>query len=123
MRVLLSIKPEFIEKIFKGEKLYEFRTRKFKRNDIRIIILYASSPIQKVVGEIEIEQIIEGKKDQLWKITKQSSGISKDYYDEYFKGREYAYAIKIKKVKKYKTYLSLDKDFNIYSAPQSFIYL
>ena len=123
MRVLLSIKPEFIEKIFKGEKLYEFRTRKFKRNDIKIIIVYASSPIQKVVGEIEIEQIIEGKKDQLWNITKQSSGVSKNYYDEYFKGKDYAYAIKIKKVKRYKTYLSLEKDFNIYSAPQSFIYL
>ena len=123
MRVLLSVKPEFIEKIFVGKKLYEFRTRIFRRSDIKTIVLYASSPVQKVVGEIEIDKIIGDDKDQLWKLTKHYSGISKKYYDEYFKDKDYAYAIKIKSAKKYKTQLPLKKDYNIQYAPQSFVYL
>ncbi len=123
MKILLSVKPEFIDKIFCGEKKYEFRRILFKRDDIKIIVLYASSPVKKVVGEIQIEHIIKEKKSFLWEITKHYSGISKEYYDEYFKNKEYAYAIKIKKAKKYKTQLSLKKDYNLRFAPQSFIYL
>ena len=34
MKVLLSIKPEFAEKIFDGTKLYEFRRSIFKNKNI-----------------------------------------------------------------------------------------
>lgn len=43
MRVLLSIKPEFVKKIISGEKKYEFRRKIFKR-DVKIVIIYASYP-------------------------------------------------------------------------------
>ena len=54
MRVLLSIKPEFALKIFDGSKRYEYRRSIFKRGGVTKIVVYASDPIQKVIGEFKI---------------------------------------------------------------------
>lgn len=69
MRVLLSIKPEFAEKIFAGTKKYEFRKSIFKNTNVKRIVVYASYPVQMVIGEFEIEEILEARPSQLWKIT------------------------------------------------------
>ena len=60
--------------------------------------------------------------EDLWELTKEGSGISKDFFDEYFEGREVAYAYKLGKIKVYdepKTLL----DYGIKAAPQSFVYI
>ena len=56
MKVMISIKPEFADKIFTGIKKYEFRKVLFKNNDIDTVIVYASSPVQKVIGEFKIKR-------------------------------------------------------------------
>ena len=122
MKVLLSIKPEFADKIFNGTKKYEFRRSIFKKKDLKDNIDYASSPVQKIIGEFEIETIIEEELDKLWELTKDLSGISKDYFFEYFKNKKNGFAIKIKNAKKYNTPLSIKEKFNI-TPPQSFMYL
>ena len=122
MKVLLSIKPEFANKIFDGIKKYEFRKNIFKREDIKRVIVYASFPVQQVIGEFEIKEILCESTKQLWKITQEYSGITKKHYDLYFANKEVAYAIKIGCVKKYAHPKTLT-DFNVYFAPQSFIYL
>lgn len=122
MKILLSIKPEFAFKIFEGSKKFEFRKTIFK-NDVKKVVVYASSPLQKVIGEFEIEDIISSDTDSLWEQTKEFSGITKEFYDSYFANKEIGYAIKIKSTRKYKKPLSLWDDFNISFAPQSFIYI
>lgn len=122
MKVLLSIKPEFADLIFQGIKKFEFRKSIFKRPDIKTIVVYSSSPVQKVIGEFEIETILTDKVEKIWNKTKKFSGIDKEYYNEYFQNKENAFAIKIKNVKKYKTPLCLKKDFKLH-PPQSFLYL
>ena len=67
--VLLSIKPEFAEKIFAGTKKFEFRKIIFKHRNINKIIVYASSPIKKVIGEFIIDDIIIADIDTLWNTT------------------------------------------------------
>ena len=57
MKVILSIKPEFANKIFNGTKKFEFRRTLFKNKEIKMIIVYASAPISKVIGEFEIDRI------------------------------------------------------------------
>ena len=59
-KVLLSIKPEFADKIFNGTKKYEFRRSIFKEN-IKIIVVYVSYPVQEIVGEFEIEKYFNWK--------------------------------------------------------------
>lgn len=122
MKVLLSIKPEFADKIFEGTKLFEFRRLIFKNPEIKIVIVYASSPIQKVVGEFEIENIFSLEPTELWERTKEYSGISEKFFFEYFAQCKIAHAIKIKKTKKYKKPLNLKENFNV-TPPQSYLYL
>ncbi len=122
MKVLLSINPEYAEKILHGEKKYEFRRIIFKDPAIKKVIIYASSPVKKVIGEFEIDCILSLDTCILWEKTMKYSGIDKSFYDSYFYGKEIGYAIKIKKVKRYSRYLDLE-DYDINQAPQSFMYL
>ena len=122
MKVLLSIKPEHAFKIFDGTKKFEFRRVIFKKPNIKTVIVYASSPVQKVIGEFEIDDIFSFNPDEIWKMTKKFSGISEDFFYEYFANREIAHAIKIKNIKKYSEPLSIKDDFNLV-PPQSYVYL
>ena len=65
MKALLSIKPEFIEKIFSGEKQVEFRKSCFKE-DVQTVVVYATMPVGKIVGEFEIETILSDSPEELW---------------------------------------------------------
>ena len=58
MKVLLSIKPKYVEEINKGSKLYEFRKVIFSDN-ISTIYVYETAPTKKIVGKIVIDNIIE----------------------------------------------------------------
>ncbi len=121
MKVVLSIKPEFANKIFDGTKKFEFRKAIFKNDKIKTVIVYSSSPVQQVIGEFEIEQIINHDIDTLWGLTQDKSGITEEYFYKYFADRLQGFAIQIKKVKKYKTPKCLRADFNLF-PPQSFAY-
>lgn len=120
MKVLLSIKPEFVEKIITGEKKFEFRRKIFKK-DVESVIIYTSSPWQVVVGEFLIDDIIESELNLLWEITHKYSGIEEDFFWEYFKGKKCGYAIKIGELKLYDSYRKIDK-FGV-TPPQSYIYV
>lgn len=122
MRVLLSIKPEFAFKIFEGKKKFEFRKAIFKNPNVKTVVVYASSPVQRVIGEFEIDSILSSDPDEIWNQTKEHSGISKDFFYEYFADRQIAHAIKIKKTKKYKHPLHLQDNYNVV-PPQSYLYL
>lgn len=124
MKVLLSIKPQYVEKIFSGEKKYEYRKSIFKQENIDTIVVYATKPVAKVVGEFKIGTILRENPVSLWNQTKGSSGILKKDYMEYFSGRKYAFAIGIESIKLYERPLELKElDPEIKSAPQSFRYL
>jgi len=121
MKVVLSIKPEFAFKIFDGTKKFEFRKSIFKNEKIKTIIVYASSPVQQVIGEFDIEEVLNHDLSTLWDLTQEFSGISEEFYYEYFTNKEQGFAIKIKKTRKYRTPKCLRADFNL-SPPQSFAY-
>ena len=121
MKVVLSIKPEYAFKIFDGTKKFEFRRSIFKNKDIKSVIVYASSPIQKVIGEFEIEEVLNFDLLTLWGLTQEFSGISEEFYYAYFANKEEGFAIKIKKAEKYRKPKCLKEDFNLL-PPQSFVY-
>lgn len=123
MKVLLSIKPEFVEKIISGEKQFEFRRRLPKRTDIHTIVVYATQPVGKVVGEFSIKQILSMPPEELWETTAQYSGINKDFFDRYFHRRDTAHAFQIERFKAYQKPKSLLDIIPSGCAPQSFCYL
>jgi predicted transcriptional regulator len=119
--ILISINPEFVEKIISGEKRYEFRTRVAKKS-VKKIIIYCTFPTMKVLAEAEIKSIIALNPKELWDKTNQYAGISKDRFFKYFSGHKTAYAYELGKVVSYKTGKPLS-DFGCKSAPQSFVYV
>jgi len=119
--ILLSINPEHVNNIILGIKKYEYRTRVAKK-DIEKIIVYCTSPTMKVLAEVEIIDIIQGDPEEVWNMTKGFSGITKDFFDDYFKNRKKAYAYKLGKVLEYKEPKELS-DFGVKFAPQSFVYV
>ncbi len=122
MDILLSIKPKYANLILEGHKKYELRKSIFKRKGIKKVVIYSSTPVQKVVGEFDIEQILEDDVDVIWNETKSASCVDREFFYKYFENKKRAYAIKIGNVYKYEEAKSL-KDFNILFAPQSFVYI
>ena len=120
--VLLSIKPEFAHKIFDGTKKYEFRKQIFKDSSIKKVIVYSSSPEQKVIGEFKIDTILRDTPSAIWLQTRDYSGITQAFYEEYFRGRQNAYAIKVASTRIYEQKKDLS-DFDIMFPPQSFAYV
>ena len=119
--ILLSIKPEYANRIFDGQKQYEYRKR-IPKKEVSKIVVYSSAPEQAVIGEIEVIKTLKMKPTPLWNSTKANAGISRSKYRKYFSGCTMAYAFVIGSFEKYPSSKSL-ADFNIQSAPQSFVYL
>lgn len=122
-RVLLSVKPRFAEAILAGVKKFEFRRVLFRRPHIKTIVLYASSPTCKVVGEFTLDEVLSLDPDSLWGATAGEGAIDREYFDEYFQGRTTGHALKVKRARRYRSPLSLLADFGIKTPPQSFCYL
>ena len=120
-KILMSIKPVYVEKILSSEKCYEYR-KTLPKKDISKIIIYSTSPVKKVVGEVSVKNILILEKEELWNKTKDKSGTSKEFYDSYFKNKNIAVAYELDEIKIYNPYKELS-DLNINFVPQSFIYL
>ena len=120
-RMLLSIKPEYVKKIISGKKKYEFR--KFHcRDGIDTIVIYATAPTKKVIGEVTLVNIIEGDIEYVWHETRDFSGILKRDYKKYYQKREVAIAYQLGEVTVYEKPLMLE-DLGLNYVPQSFAYI
>lgn len=120
-QMLLSINPQYVASIIKGSKIYEYR--KFRcRSDVDKIIIYATAPQKQVVGEAEIEEILEDDLHTVWSKTKKYSGITYQFFMDYYKGKEKAVAYHLKNLVVYDKPKTL-ADIGISYAPQSFCYV
>lgn len=122
MKVLLSIKPQFVEEIISGRKKFEYRKRIFKKN-VDTVVIYSTMPVGKIIGEFLIDKIIDESIEELWNQTSEFSGISEGFFREYFNERQTGYAIKIKKFVKYKKPISPKDVLKNFVAPQSYMYV
>ncbi|MGD7009504.1 ASCH domain-containing protein [Metabacillus sp. 84] len=119
--IMLSIQPQFVEKILSGEKRFEFRKVKAKLPPEKIII-YSTSPISQVIGEADVEKILIDTPENLWDLTSVHSGIDEMFFKNYYKNRNEAVAYELKNVTVYSEPKDL-KEFGINAAPQSFVYI
>jgi len=123
MRVLLSIKPKYADKILCGSKKYEFRKIIFKNEDIREIVIYSSSPMKKIVGTCAIGSVTMDRPPRLWEMFKEVSGLCEEEFFSYFNGKEKGYAIEIEEIKKFESPVD-PWEFNAdFIPPQSFQYI
>jgi len=116
MKILLSIKPEYVDKILTGEKKYEFRRKIFKK-DVKHVYVYSTTPVQRITISFKIETIIEDKPEILWDKYKEYAGISEEDFFKYFQNCNTGYAILISNVKELKA-----RKLKI-RPPQSYYYI
>lgn len=119
--VLMSIKPEFVQRILSGKKKYEFR-KKVCRRQVEKIYIYSTVPVQMVVGEAEVEFVLVEPPEDLWEKTKEDAGIDKAFFDRYYENKEEAVAYKLVNVLKYNKPRTLG-ELGVKTAPQSFLYI
>ena len=99
-QMLLTIKPQYVEKIIAVQKKFEFR--KFRcRDGIDTIVIYATAPTKKVVGEVRLLDIIKDDVEDVWQETKDFSGIPKKDYNAYYKEHKVAVAYQLGEVTVY----------------------
>ncbi len=118
---LFSIKPDYAQAILDGTKCFEFRTKRCKK-EIDLIVIYATSPVCKVLGEVAVSGILEDSPKELWSKTQAFAGIKYADYMKYFEGRDHAIAYCLSFPRRYGRPASL-KDLGVAAAPQSYLYL
>lgn len=122
MKVLLSIKPEYTEKIFSGVKRYEFRRQK-PRSVIEKVFIYECSPSKSIVGWFTVKRIISGSPEKIWDFCRNLSGIKKRKFFTYCNGKKVIYAIEIDRVFQFKTPINPLDICSDFKPPQNFSYL
>lgn len=120
---LLSIRPEFAEAILEGRKTYELRRRLFARDDVERIVLYASRPTQRVVGEFSVDRILRLEPRKLWAATSRGSDVPREFFDAYFEGRTIGFAMRVGTTRRYRQARTLKESCGLTRPPQSFCYL
>jgi predicted transcriptional regulator len=121
--VLLSIKPRFANAILEGTKTFEFRRTVFRSLTVRKVVIYASSPVCRVIGEFMIDGILALELKKLWEETAKGAGINREFFYDYFRGREIGFALRVQRPRRYAKPFRLKEHFGLLRPPQSFCYL
>jgi predicted transcriptional regulator len=106
---LISIKPEYVEKIICGAKSVEIRTRQVAMpNNIRLWI-YSTLPKATIQAFTFVEMVDIGAPETIWEKYSTSIGISKECFNEYVNGSKKISAIVTKKTSILPIEISLSK--------------
>ena len=120
---LISIRPHYVEKILSGEKRLEFR-RSWAADSIDVLVIYSSSPTQKIVAAVNVVGVTEGSPTALWELAKEKGGgVTRQVIYDYFEGKKSGFAIEIADVLEFERPVDPKKVFKGFLAPQSFRYL
>lgn len=119
---LLSIHPRHAEAILRGEKLVELR-RKAVAGDVAQVLIYATAPVQAIVGWFDVEGVEVDSKTGIWDAHGAVAGVTRQEFRDYFDGAERAFAILVGHTQRLDPALSLDQIPGVRRPPQSFQYL
>ena len=121
--LLMSLKPEYAEKMLRGEKTIEFRRRFSKKYKGATILFYVTHPIKKFMFTARVDRVDHATKEKLWNSYKEEGGISEITFHKYFSGTDGGYAIQVSDLKAITNQLVLDEAKKIcpqLRPPQSF---
>lgn len=121
--IVLSIKPKYAELILAGKKTVEFR-RVWAAEKVDMIAIYASSPIQKLVGIVQVSEVVRTEPATLWGYcSKRGGGLSKTEFKAYFNGKDSGVAVLLRNATRFEHGIDPSKVIKNFSPPQSFRYM
>jgi len=124
--ILMSIRPQYAEKIFNRTKTVELRRIKprfIQEGDL--IFVYVSAPVKSLVGAFTVSSVMKKSLLNLWNDVKDYAGVSQSEFINYFKGVETGVAIFVKDVlllPKPIHLTELQREVKGFYPPQSFRY-
>lgn len=123
--LILSIHPQYSEKILAGKKTVELR-RRFPLSTAKgtKVYIYSTSPVRAIVGSAEIAGIIKLPIKSIWVKYSKCAFIKKNDFEEYFKGLSEGFALELMNAQTFENPINLEElreRFN-FTPPQSFIY-
>lgn len=120
--VLMAIRPQFARAILAGTKTIEFRKRTLAA-DVRTVLIYETSPTQRIVGEFDLREHVVAAPANLWRRFSDVGGIDAKSFDTYFAGRDEAVGLNISAVRVYDRGVALEELTRAPAIPQSYAYL
>ncbi|RAW01085.1 ASCH domain-containing protein [Pseudochryseolinea flava] len=124
--LLISVRPEFAEKILNGTKTIELRKSSPNVSIGDLVIIYSTLPEKAIVGTCVVQGIMKKSPQQFWRSHSRKMGIDRKRYFEYFKHSSFAVGIVLTSIEKLDEKVSLDlvrKSIPKFSPPQTFRYL
>ena len=118
---LLSIHPRHAEAILDGDKTVELRRTRLPE-DVSHVVVYATSPVQTVLGWFEVESVERDRPWRLWEKHGSATGITRKEFRSYFQGAVEGTAISVRRVVALKEPVALSSVWESV-PPQSFCYL
>lgn len=88
-----------------------------------IVILYESSPIQRITAYCVIDSVVALSPAEMWSTYSCVLGINKEDYDSYFLSASCAYGLCLKNVVEFSHPIKLNDSLGILRPPQSYRYL
>jgi len=120
--VLLAIKPRFANAIMAGEKTVEFRKTRF-RDQVSRVVVYASSPMQRIIGYFDVSHVDEDAPAALWERYADRGSITEDELMAYYADCDTGVAIGVGQAVPLAKPVPLRKLKRSLTVPQSFFYL
>jgi predicted transcriptional regulator len=127
-RLLFSMRPEYAERVFNGEKQVEIR-RKFSEKWLGSkVVVYGTQPLAALMGEVTVSGVTSGSPGVIWERFGGRAGCSQDEFTEYVGNTPQVYAIELNEATPYLCPLNtheIAKMINVdeLRPPQSFLEL
>lgn len=123
--VVLSIRPQYSEKIMQGRKTVELRRRfPVSAPGGTMAYIYSTSPVRAMVGIAEIKDVLKLPVQQIWSEFEDTAFIQRSDFDSYFNGLEFGFALLFEEVKPFSRPIPLTelREKFGFEPPQSFLY-
>lgn len=123
--VVLSIRPQYSDKIVNGTKTVELR-RRFPVSAPKgtIAYIYSTSPVRAIIGVAEIKDVLKLPIAEIWRQFENQAFITKADFDKYFEGVDLGYVLLFERARSFSQPmpLSLLREQFDFEPPQSFLY-
>ena len=124
--LLISVRPEYAERIFAGVKTVELRRTRPRLLRGDLVLIYVTSPVKALAGACEVVEVIQGTPEALWEIVQDQAGISVEEFRNYYAGATVGFGIYLKNVYRFPDPLHLEQlrtEWPRFHPPQSYRYL
>lgn len=127
--ILMSIQTRYAEKIFRGEKRWEFRKSlpRHSKDDKLTVVVYSSGGDRAVIGEFRVGRVMRCPLDELmWLTGYDTDEQAVQWFSRYYAGRKQCGALEILAPVRYDQPISLSQLRQVLPAfrpPQNFWYI